>query len=64
VIARHFNFNRSHAYTFCLKRTDAHHLVPTSLKFVWHRFKRNFPRVAEIVDDPCDVRRHTSIQGK
>jgi hypothetical protein len=29
--------NRAHVLR--LKRSDAHHLVPTSLKFVWHDFK-------------------------
>ena len=32
---------------FCLKRTDAHHLVTTSLKFVWHSmapFRAKLPR--------------------
>ena len=37
---------------------------PTSLKFVRHRFQRNFPRVVEIGDNPCDIWRATAVQGK
>jgi hypothetical protein len=44
--------------------TDAHHLVPAALKFVWHRFQCNFVRVAEIVHHTCDVSGGTTVQGK
>ena len=55
---------RSQQVALCLKRADSHHLVPTALKFVWHRFKRNCPRAAEIVHDTCDVSRAATVRGE
>jgi hypothetical protein len=40
-----------------LEGTEAHHLVPTSLKFVGHGFNRDLATVSEVVNNSRNMAR-------